>query len=367
MRHAFQREAVRHDAAAVDGGRHRRGLDPRSGRDLGEELLLAGMRRRGGTPRSASRVAAEQQHRRVLPRAVVLDRPVGSGPHSRSSSVAFAFARGSAPARAGRAGGVGRGRDRDLRVVQIRSRPDERQRLERFRGTAEEGEERRIPRLTRRPPRPRPRRRARDGAPRRRRRARPRRGSAPRRSLRDDLGRRPEGTRRVSFDSQEGVSHVPTKDTITAARARGGCCGSHGDRIAGGCSIGSTRLREPHEHDLPGAADLRDARRRSWPPAGIAGIADRRTAAPGPPVPTGIRTASTTSRACSRTPATTSRSTRSTSSTTRTRCWSSSRPCRRPTTRGRSWERNRRRHGQRHSRRRQPRAAQSQHERLRGG
>ena len=72
---------------------------------------------------------------------------VGSGPHSRSSSVAFAFVE-EAPHRLELVGPVEmrRGRDRDLRVVEIRSRPDDRQRLERFRGAAEEREERRIAR-----------------------------------------------------------------------------------------------------------------------------------------------------------------------------------------------------------------------------
>ena len=42
--HALERQAVGHDAAAVDRGRQRRGLDVRSGGDLGEQLLLARMR-----------------------------------------------------------------------------------------------------------------------------------------------------------------------------------------------------------------------------------------------------------------------------------------------------------------------------------
>ena len=55
VRHPLERERVGQDAAAVDRGRQRGGLDLGRRGDLREHRLLAGMRRRAGSPRSASR------------------------------------------------------------------------------------------------------------------------------------------------------------------------------------------------------------------------------------------------------------------------------------------------------------------------
>ena len=79
-------------------------------------------------------------------------RRVGSGPHSRSSSVASAFA---SRLRTGSSWSgrweVRRAGDRDLGVVEVGPRADERQRLDRLRRAAEERDERRDRRTTRRP------------------------------------------------------------------------------------------------------------------------------------------------------------------------------------------------------------------------
>ena len=54
MGHPLEREAVGHDAAAVDGGRHRRGVDLRGRRDLCEAAPAGRDATRAGTRRSAS-------------------------------------------------------------------------------------------------------------------------------------------------------------------------------------------------------------------------------------------------------------------------------------------------------------------------
>ncbi len=73
VRHPLERQRVRHDAAAVDRGRHRLGLDLGRRRDLREHRLLERVRRQPVALRRPVVDATEEQHRRVLPGAVVLE------------------------------------------------------------------------------------------------------------------------------------------------------------------------------------------------------------------------------------------------------------------------------------------------------
>ena len=93
VRHPLERQRVGHDAAAVDGGRHRHGLDLGSGCDLREHRLLDMDAPASRYPsvgqsftRQSSSIAA------CFPEQLCSSR-VGSGPHSRSSSLASAFVR----------------------------------------------------------------------------------------------------------------------------------------------------------------------------------------------------------------------------------------------------------------------------------
>ncbi len=73
MRHSLEREGVGHHTAAVDGGGDRSRLDLRGAGNLREHRHLAGVLGQpiaGGLPAPRP---AEREHRRVLPRAVVLE------------------------------------------------------------------------------------------------------------------------------------------------------------------------------------------------------------------------------------------------------------------------------------------------------
>ena len=119
MRSSGRRE--RHDAAAVDGGRD---LSRPSRCSRFPRAAPAGADgRRGGSPGSPSARPADGEKTRVLPGAVVVDRPGGRpscSPHSRSSSVAGACASSAAHGlELRRLGAVRRAGDRDLPVVEI--------------------------------------------------------------------------------------------------------------------------------------------------------------------------------------------------------------------------------------------------------
>ena len=73
VRHPLERQRVGHNSAPVDGRRHRPRLDLGSVCKLGEHRLLAGMRGEAVALRRPVVDATEQQHRRVLPGAVVLE------------------------------------------------------------------------------------------------------------------------------------------------------------------------------------------------------------------------------------------------------------------------------------------------------
>ena len=149
MRSSVEREG--HDAAAVDRGRHRprtrprRRPRPRRASPAGTGASRADSRR-VGQPRSRQRSSIAA----CFPEQLCSSR-VGSGPHSRSSSVAPGL-REQAPHGLELVGAmeVRRARDRDLGVVEVRPRAHERQRLDRLRGAPEEGDERAGRRTTRR-------------------------------------------------------------------------------------------------------------------------------------------------------------------------------------------------------------------------
>ena len=144
VRHPLEWKRVGHDTAAVDGGRHGHGLDLGSGCDLREQRLLTRM---PGEPVPLGRPvvhAAEQQHRRVLPGAVVLD------PGGLRSALEVVLARVGLREEAlhrlelVRTMEMRRAGDRDLGVVEVGPRAHERERLERLRGAAEKRDERRV-------------------------------------------------------------------------------------------------------------------------------------------------------------------------------------------------------------------------------
>ena len=187
VRHPLERQRVRHDAAAVDSRRHRLGLDLGRRSDLREHRLLEWVRRQSVALRRPVVDATEQQHRRVLPGAVVLE----AGGLRAALEVVLGRVglreqalHGLELVRPMEMRGAG---DRDLGVVEVGSGTHDGQCLERLRRAAEERDELGIAATTRRWPRPTPRRRGRDAAPRRARRAWLRPRSAPR--------RQPTGTR----------------------------------------------------------------------------------------------------------------------------------------------------------------------------
>ena len=145
MRHALERQRVRDDAAAVDRRRHRAPARPRPRAAISSSIvLLARVRREPVALGRPAALAAEEQHRRVLAGAVVLE------PRRLRAALEVVLGRtrlrqqARAPARADRAdAGATRTRSRSRRR-RGRVARGRRQRLDRLRRAAEEGHERRI-------------------------------------------------------------------------------------------------------------------------------------------------------------------------------------------------------------------------------
>ena len=133
-----------HDAAAVDRRRERVRLEIGGGRDLHPHELLARMRLEPVALERPATLATEEQHRRVLSRAVVLEpcrlraalevvlRRAGPGEQAPHRLELFG------PMEVRGAG------DRDLGIAQIGSRANDGQRLERLRRAPEERAELRV-------------------------------------------------------------------------------------------------------------------------------------------------------------------------------------------------------------------------------
>ena len=137
--HPLERERVRHDAAAVDRRRHRARLDLRSAAQPRRASPAGTGAMQGDSPRSANHARRQRSSiAACFPEQLCSSRE-GSGPHSRSSSVASASA-SSAPhgLELIRPMQVRRARDRDLGIVEIGPCPHDRKRLDRLRRAAED-------------------------------------------------------------------------------------------------------------------------------------------------------------------------------------------------------------------------------------
>jgi len=149
VRHSLEGQSERDDAAAVCGGGDRLGIDLGGRGDFGKHRLLAGVLRQPVALARPAPRAAEREHRRVLPGAVVLE-PRRASVQSDSAALELVL-RGrclgeKASDRVELLGPVEvrRARDRDLGLVEVGPRSDDGERLYRLGRAAEERDERGI-------------------------------------------------------------------------------------------------------------------------------------------------------------------------------------------------------------------------------